>query len=213
MSSPEELDLASQDYFWQFPSPAGSLSPPASIDSQNSPYTYPSYAAASYFPATPPARVLDDIFWECTLPQLVQDSAAIRFANLAVHTLIYAKSPDFASLGKATGHDYYNEALICYGLALTETRKATSHQTDLREAVVCCMFFVIFETLNGDRASAQAHLQSGQRLLSELGTDDFHQNLRSVLQYLAQQARECDFNRTSRFVGEGRGGILESLVF
>ncbi|KAG6017886.1 hypothetical protein E4U43_008440 [Claviceps pusilla] len=212
-SSPEELDMTSQDYFWQFPSPAASLSPPASIDFQTSPFTYPSYAATSYFPATPPATVFDDIFWECTLPQLIQDSAAIRYANLAVHTLIYAKCPESASLGKATGHDYYGEALICYGLALSETRKATSQQTDLFEAVVSCMFFVIFETLNGDRASAQAHLQSGQRLSSELGVEDFHRNLRGVLQYLAQQAREFKFDDTNAFAGERRCSILESLVF
>ncbi|KAG5930534.1 hypothetical protein E4U53_002217 [Claviceps sorghi] len=213
-SSPEELDMSTQDYFWQLQSPTASLSPPASIDFQNSPYTYPCYTAtSSYFPATPPATVFDDIFWECTLPRLMQDSAAIRYANLAVHTLIYAKSPESASLGKATGHDYYGEALICYGLALSETRKATSQQTDLREAVISCMFFVIFETLNGDRASAQAHLQSGQRLSSELGADDFGQNLRNILHYLAQQAREYHFDDTNASAGERRRRILESLVF
>ncbi|KAG6004041.1 hypothetical protein E4U21_001437 [Claviceps maximensis] len=212
-SSPEELDITSQDYFWQFHSPTASLSPPASIDFQNSPYTYPSYAAASYFSATPPATVFDDIFWDCTLPQLIQDSAAIRYANLAVHTLIYAKCPESASLGKATGHDYYGEALICYGLALSETRKATSQKTDILEAVISCMFFVIFETLNGDRASAQAHSQSGQRLSTELGAEDFHQSLRSVLQYLAQQVREFSFDHTDFCAGESRRSILESLVF
>ncbi|KAG5925519.1 hypothetical protein E4U42_004216 [Claviceps africana] len=212
-SSPEELDMTTHDYFWQLQSPAASLSPPASIDFQNSPYTYPCYAATSYFPATSPATAFDDVFWECTLPRLIQDSAAIRYASLAVHTLIYAKSPESASLGKATGHDYYGEALICYGLALSETRKATSQQTDLREAVLSCMFFVIFETLNGDRASAQAHLQSGQRLSSELGADDFGQNLRNVLHYLAQQARECRVDDTNATAGERRCRILESLVF
>lgn len=214
-SSPEELDIAPHDYSWQFQS-SGSLSPPASVDSQSSPYTYPGYApraVASHSATTPSCTVFDDLFWESTLPQLAQDSAAIRYATLAAHTLIYAKSHDLASLGKVTGRDYYGEALICYGLALSETRKATSQQTDLREAVVCCMFFVIFETFNSDSEAAQAHLKSGQRLLSELGAEDFHLHLRSALQYLAQQACEHDFDGFNGFAGEGRSRVLDSLVF
>ncbi|KAG5924920.1 hypothetical protein E4U61_005767 [Claviceps capensis] len=214
-SSPEDSAAGPQDYFWQYQSPSGSVSPPASIGSQNSLHSFPSYVAAPCFSTTAPPTIFDDAFWECILPRLVQDNPAIHYAHQAVHTLLCAKSAEVPYLGPAAGRDYYGEALTCYGLALSETRKATSQQTDLREAIVCCMFFVIFESLNGDRASAQAHLQSGQRLSMELGAEDFHRNLHIVLQYVAQQARDFDFDfdDTHGLAGERRRSILESLVF
>ncbi|KAK2605829.1 hypothetical protein QQS21_003783 [Conoideocrella luteorostrata] len=215
-SSPEEFEIPPSDYFWQFQS-SESLSPPASIDSQTSPYAYPSYPAqlaGSYYTPTTSSAVFDDTFWQLTLPQLVQDNTAIRYANLAVQTLIFAKGPASITCGKPNSVcDYYGEALVCYGLALSETRRATAWQTDTRVAVLCCMFFVIFETLNGDKEAAQAHLQSGQRLLGELGPDDFRQELRNVSRYLAQQTGEFAMDGSSHFAGDERCSILESLVF
>jgi hypothetical protein len=136
---------------------------------------------------------------------------------MAVHALIFAKGPTPAYTEKEYGRDYYGEALICYGLALQEARRATQGPTDLREAVICCMFFVIFETVNGDQEAAHAHLQSGQRILEEVdqecnSTDSFRKELRNVLQYLAQQARDLGVDGVDQYGGEDGGSILDNLV-
>lgn len=219
-SSPEELELPLYDYGWQF-QPPENLSPPESVDSQISPYgclNCSSHSAGPYFgnPATCCAT-FDDTFWTLTLPHLVQDNTAIRYANLAVHALIFAKGPSPAHAGKFNGRDHYGEALICYGLALQEARQATARKTDLREAVICSMFFVIFETINGDREAAQAHLQSGQKILEELGhssngAEGFRKELRNVLRYLAQQAREFGVDEPNQYSGEAGGSILDKLM-
>ncbi|UNI13399.1 DNA replication complex GINS protein PSF2 [Purpureocillium takamizusanense] len=187
--------------------------------------------------------VLDDAFWKQTMPHLVRESTAVRYANIAVHTLIFAKGPTI--IHSADGHhhqhqhhqqqdypppphqqhrrptagprqqqhsvrttaDHYGRALTCYGHALREARRTT----DLHEAILCAVFFVIFETINGDQVAAEAHLQSGQRILDELcsgggggGSSDSRTTatattrpklrgmLRHVLQFLAVQARDFD---------------------
>ncbi|KAJ6447162.1 transmembrane alpha-helix domain-containing protein [Purpureocillium lavendulum] len=216
------------------------------------PYQPPYYPASAAATAAPSA-VLDDAFWKQTMPRLVKESTAVRYANIAVHTLIFAKGPTIIHSaddghhhhhnqyyqqqqhnhhhqshhqhqhrravaggrqhGPRTTADYYGRALTCYGLALSEARRTT----DLREAILCAVFFVIFETINGDQAAAEAHLQSGQRILDELcsgsgggggvvilGMDGktttttpptkpkLRGMLRHVLQFLAVQARDFD---------------------
>lgn len=219
-SSPEELELPLYDYGWQF-QPPENLSPPESIDSQISPYgcvpCSGQQPSGPYFSLPGPSAAFDDTFWTFALPQLVQDNTAIRYANMAVHALMFAKGPTPAQGGRIDGRDHYGEALICYGLALQEARRATMRQTDLREAVVCCMFFVIFETINGDREAAQAHLMSGQKILDELGhgcngAEGFRKELRHVLQYLAQQARDFGVDGPNQYGGEEGGGILDKLM-
>ncbi|TWU72765.1 hypothetical protein ED733_002937 [Metarhizium rileyi] len=215
-SSPEELELSLYDYNWQ-PQITENLSPPESIDSQITPYGYLSCSAqpaGPYFSIPAAYDVFDNRFWVYILPRLVQSDTAIRHANMAVHALLFAKGP---SPGEAVGRGYYGEALACYGLALHEARRATTEQTDLREAVICCMFFVIFETINGDREAAQAHLHSGQKILGELGdgynsVEAFRKELRNVLRYLAEQAREFQLGGLDQYGDDERGSILDRLM-
>ncbi|PNY28335.1 Uncharacterized protein TCAP_01732 [Tolypocladium capitatum] len=168
-------------------------------------------------------RLFDDAFWEETMPRLVRDSTAVRYANIAVHTLISAKSPTLIHSGDThhhfrhgagAGSGHYGAALTCYGHALREARTASARHADLREAVLCSMFFVVFETVNGDRAAAEAHLRSGQRILDELSpgqhgsqhggeAESLRKQLRHVLRFLALQAR--DFFDAH---GPGHGGLL-----
>lgn len=223
-SSPEELEITlnDYDYFWQMHTPE-TLSPPTSIDSQTGPLgLYQSYASQPDVP--PPFTTVkstakfNSSFWDYTLPYLIESNAAIRFANLAVHALVFAKSPDLALDNNQVAQDYYGEALMCYGMALQEIMKATAGRANLREAIVCCIFFVIFETLNEDREASQAHLRSGQKLLGELDpecneAEDFSAELRNVLRYLGQQAREPGPYGSNPFAADERASVLESLVF
>lgn len=179
--------------------------------------------------ASPASRIFDDAFWKETMPRLVRDSTAVRYANIAVHTLISAKRPTLIHSGDTHRHfhdrgggDHYGAALTCYGHALREARTASANHGDLREAILCSMFFVIFETINGDQAAAEAHLQSGQRILDELSrarareqhgrqhgggeAESLRRQLRYVLQFLAEQAR--DFRDTD---GPGHGGLLDDF--
>ncbi|KND92969.1 hypothetical protein TOPH_02463 [Tolypocladium ophioglossoides CBS 100239] len=184
--------------------------------------------------STPQLRIFDDTFWKETMPRLVRDSTAVRYANIAVHTLMSAKSPTLIHSGDTHHHAHYRSgghygaALTCYGNALREARTASASRADLREAILCSMFFVIFETINGDQAAAEAHLQSGQRILDELGrararardqygrqhgggggggeAESRRRQLRYVLQFLAVQAR--DLRDTD---GPGHGGLLDDF--
>ncbi|KAK4090998.1 transcriptional regulator family: Fungal Specific TF [Purpureocillium lilacinum] len=203
---------------------------------QPSPPFYPPHQQAALSSAAD--AVLDDAFWKQTMPRLVRESTAVRYANIAVHTLIFAKGPTIIHSadshhphhhqyehhqpphphrrptprprqqhGPRTTADHYGRALTCYGHALREARRTS----DLREAILCAVFFVIFETINGDQAAAEAHLQSGQRILDELcgggifASPNTHTTpttttarpklrgmLRHVLQFLAVQARDFD---------------------
>ena len=190
--------------------------------------------SASIQSPLPQICVFDDAFWNETMPRLIRDSTAVRYANIAVHTLISAKSPTLIHSGDLHRHfhsqsdgdiDHYGAALTCYGHALREARTASASHGDLREAILCSMFFVLFETINGDQAAAEAHLQSGQRILDELslaqaqdlyGTqhgggnggeaESLRKQLRYVLQFLAVQAR--DFGDKD---GPGHGGLLDDF--
>ncbi|KIE02313.1 C6 zinc finger domain protein, partial [Metarhizium majus ARSEF 297] len=218
-SSPEELDLSLYDSGYQLQLPEN-LSPPESIDSQASSYGCPSYQpqpTGHYFTVPDTRSTFDDTFWTFQLPRLAHDNPAIRYANMAVHALLFAKGHTLARAGKVTERDHYGEALSCYGIALQEARQATTGYIDLREAVICCMFFVIFETINGDREAAQAHLQSGQRILEEIdpeynGAEGFRKELRNVLQFLAQQARESGLDEANQRGGDEGGSILDTLM-
>ncbi|KAM4066118.1 hypothetical protein HRG_000267 [Hirsutella rhossiliensis] len=134
------------------------------------------------------------MFWKETMPQLVRDSEALRSANLAVHTLMLAKGPDPARRPEAaTAPDYYGRALDCYGQALRAARQATSaSHADLREAVLCSLFFAAFELVNDDQAAAAAHLQSGQRILDAVTPAErphIRSQLRHITRFLALEAR------------------------
>lgn len=68
----------------------------------------------------------------------------------------------------------------------------------VRAAVLCSMFFVLFEGLNGDRDAAEAQLLCGQRMVDELhqlvpngmalaNTTTLRKELRNLIQYISLQ--------------------------
>lgn len=146
--------------------------------------------------------ILDATFWTDTVPRLVRDNLAVRYANMAVHILILSKQPELLAQESADlgGANHYSLALAHYGLALQQMRHASAMRGGIRAAVLCSMFFVVFEALNGDRDAAEAHLRCGQRLLHELqhllpsgvaasGAGSLRRELRNLLQYIALQVR------------------------
>ncbi|KAF4126510.1 Fungal Zn(2)-Cys(6) binuclear cluster domain [Geosmithia morbida] len=107
-------------------------------------------------------EALGQEFWHVMVPYLLRHRASIWYAKLAIHALLDAKY----------GHDQtaasYRRALRYHGIALSQLRKEVTSQGTLQSATVCCLFFVIFDLMNGDHGAAQAHASSGCRMMSEL---------------------------------------------
>ncbi|ATY61587.1 DNA replication complex GINS psf2 [Cordyceps militaris] len=113
--------------------------------------------------------ILDAAFWTDTVPRLVNENLAVHYANMAVHILIGCKqrvSPLCEPPG--SGNDQYSLALAHYGTALKQMRDSSEICGGTRAAILCSMLFAVFESLNGDREAAEAHLLCGQRMLNEL---------------------------------------------
>ncbi|KAL7819850.1 hypothetical protein V8C26DRAFT_440587 [Trichoderma gracile] len=120
------------------------------------------FSQPSLYASLPQSAVLDPEFWQEHVPLLIQTNAAVQSANLAVLILIFAQS----AAGMGTNH--YGKALWHYGRALQLVRETNSSREGLRPAILCCMFFVIFEIMNGDTRSAESHLWTGENMLLEL---------------------------------------------
>lgn len=104
-----------------------------------------------------------------TVPTLLQEHVSVRFANLAIHALIDAKRPQWVEEGPVEpGKDSYSRALRYHGQALTFVREKPANSTSLQSATLCCLFFVVFEMMNGDVNAAQAHMFNGCRMMDEL---------------------------------------------
>lgn len=155
-----------------------------------------------YDPIQAEASILDAAFWTDTVPRLVRDNLAVRYANMAVHILILSKQPELiVSDGSSDGQDHYSQALGYYGLAIRQMRDAHEAGGNLRAAILCSMFFVIFEAINGDKDAAEAHLQCGQRMLDNLfsllpqsaiigsSAGSLRKEIRNLLQYISLQVR------------------------
>lgn len=158
--------------------------------------------------AVPDSGVFDAHFWRDIVPILVRENLAVRYSNLAVLVLIFAQS----AIG--VGGNYYGKALAHYGLALREVRESSTSDGGLQPAILCSMFFVIFEIMNGDVNAAEAHLYSGERMLGELrqsqpeychGAGSLRDELRCALQFLMLQAD------TPELTSE-RAGVLDAFV-
>ncbi|PTB66897.1 hypothetical protein BBK36DRAFT_160461 [Trichoderma citrinoviride] len=117
-------------------------------------------------PSLPQSNIFDPEFWQDNVPLLIRSNVAVQSANLAVLILIFAQS----AAGMGTNH--YGKALWHYGRALRLVREDTSTSSSraesLRPAILCCLFFVIFEIMNGDTTSAESHLWNGENMLLEL---------------------------------------------
>ncbi|KAK1494203.1 hypothetical protein CTAM01_09084 [Colletotrichum tamarilloi] len=120
----------------------------------------------------------DEQLWAETIPQMSHQHASVRYAAMAVggigkalHHSLKPTTP--AQLGANGPH--YGLALSYYGRAIREVHKAvaaprdeTNSSSSLRAAIVCCLLFVCFEVLHGDRKAAFALINSGQTMMDEL---------------------------------------------
>ncbi|KAI9158260.1 hypothetical protein HJFPF1_06252 [Paramyrothecium foliicola] len=108
-------------------------------------------------------------FWEKTVPRLVQDHAAVQLASDAAQMMLYTKTLATYS-SKPTNLPSKNDgrAFDCYGQALRALVETEMDSADLRPAILCSLFFIIFEIIHKDIPAMQAHLKSGQRMLDEL---------------------------------------------
>lgn len=103
----------------------------------------------------------------------MQNNTSVRYANLAIHALIDAKRPQWVEeVPSQPGTDSYSRALKYHGVALSQLRDEDVNQEGLQSALqsatVSCLFFIVFEMLNGDVKAAQAHMYNGCRMMDEL---------------------------------------------
>lgn len=111
--------------------------------------------------------VFGDSFWRDTVPRLVREDPAVKAANEAVRCLMLAKQPSLMPAEAIQGEDHYSLALTNYGAALRHVGRNNGALPDTKPAILCAMFFVIFETIHGDKKKAAAHLYNGQRMMDE----------------------------------------------
>lgn len=93
--------------------------------------------------------------WTTLLSMVFQQNTAIRHAHLAVLDLASSRRDN------KSREEHYRKALEYYDIALHEARKL--HDNHL-ETVICVAFFLIFESIFGDREAAQVHWKGGKEL-------------------------------------------------
>ncbi|KXH27651.1 hypothetical protein CSAL01_04522 [Colletotrichum salicis] len=172
----------------------------------------------------------DEQLWAETIPQMSHQHASVRYAAMAVggigKALLHSLKPTTPAQLGANG-PHYALALSYYGRAIREVRKATREETgSLRAAIVCCLLFVCFEVLHGDRKAAFALINSGQTMMDELlrrceeeksrdqsiiGAEAVETEALHVFQRLIQQSWSCGVlrRRERRFVEGGNLPVEE----
>lgn len=144
----------------------------ASSPSTPQPSTSPSSGSlVNELPSTaiPQHSGLEGPFWIQTVPGLLRANPSVRLANLAIHALIDSKRPQWVEEGPSLpGRDSYSRALRYHGEALGAVREKPANRESLQSATLCCLFFIIFEMMNGDVNAAQAHMYNGCRMMDEL---------------------------------------------
>ncbi|OHE91457.1 hypothetical protein CORC01_13229 [Colletotrichum orchidophilum] len=163
----------------------------------------------------------DEQLWNETIPQMSHQHASVRYAAMAVggigKALLHSLKPTTPAQLGANG-PHYGLALSYYGRAIREVRKATRDTSSLRAAIVCCLLFVCFEVLHGDRKAAFALINSGQTMMDELlrrceeerrrdqsiiGAEAVETEALHVFQRLIQQSWSCGVLRRRERYGQG----------
>lgn len=146
---------------------------------------------------------LDQVFWKSSVDQFVKSNPPVQYANLAVHAITISKQPSLILYGVDYGGQSARErALQYYGHALGDLAKAQGDGFDKRVPVVCSLMFVVFEIINDDLDSAEAHFKNGQRMVGEilaesttLDCDEEESTsllMQQLLQFLFMQSQNCD---------------------
>ncbi|KAK2039608.1 hypothetical protein LZ31DRAFT_476272 [Colletotrichum somersetense] len=115
--------------------------------------------------------IFDEPLWSETVPQMSRQHASVRYAAMAVGGIAEALRQSLRPMSPAqmgANGPHYALALSYYGSAIREIRKAELDTASLRAAIVCCLLFVCFEVLHGDRVAALSHMINGQKMMDEL---------------------------------------------
>ncbi|KAK1977763.1 hypothetical protein LZ30DRAFT_246600 [Colletotrichum cereale] len=102
------------------------------------------------------------------VPQLARQEPAIKHAALAmagmaralVPSLVYRSDKELHSNGP-----HYEFALHHYGRAIKLLRSSRPSSENMLWAIVCCVLFVTFECLHGDRTAALSHVNHAYKMM------------------------------------------------
>ncbi|CEI68746.1 unnamed protein product [Fusarium venenatum] len=113
----------------------------------------------------------DDLSELCSsaITQLSFTDLAIREAMLAVGCLKTALDERHALLlgSKAAGTPAYDEAISRYIVALRSVVSSSLNRTTIRTVLLCCILFICFDILDGNRHAVHNHVFHGLRILQQ----------------------------------------------
>ncbi|KZL84199.1 c6 zinc finger domain-containing protein [Colletotrichum incanum] len=151
----------------------------------------------------------DEQLWNETIPQMSHQHASVRYAAMAIGGIAKALRQSLKPMSPAqmgANGPHYAFALSYYGRAIREIRKVKLDTSSLRAAIICCLLFVCFEVLHGDRKAAFSHINNGQKMMDELlrrceeenrrnqniiGAESVETDALHVFQRLIQQSWSC----------------------
>ncbi|KAL0934357.1 uncharacterized protein CTRU02_211156 [Colletotrichum truncatum] len=102
------------------------------------------------------------------LPQLARQEPAIKHAALAMAAMARALVPN---LKRRTRKEFYSNgphyevALRHYGRAIKLVRTSKPSSENMLWAIICCVLFVTFECLHGDRNAALSHVNHAYKMM------------------------------------------------
>ncbi|KAK1580159.1 uncharacterized protein LY79DRAFT_562492 [Colletotrichum navitas] len=115
--------------------------------------------------------IFEEPLWSEAVPRMSHQHASVRYAAMAVGGIAKALRQSLGPMSPAqmgANGPHYALALSYYGSAIREIREAEPDANSLRAAIVCCLLFVCFEVLHGDRKAALSHVDNGQKMIDEL---------------------------------------------
>ncbi|KAH8173416.1 fungal zn(2)-Cys(6) binuclear cluster domain-containing protein [Sarocladium implicatum] len=155
---------------------------------------------------------LNESFWTERMPHILRDRLDVLYANLAIHAIALSRQPPpHSHLGRPYDAEAMRQrAFTYYGEALRRVGTAPLSKEEVRRAIACSLFFIVFEMCNDDPIAAQSHFRSGQRMADELysasaedeqersfpsGALDMGWELHNVLVFLRTQERTGNMRR------------------
>ncbi|KAI3551143.1 hypothetical protein CSPX01_01060 [Colletotrichum filicis] len=102
------------------------------------------------------------------VPQLARREPAIKHAALAMAGMARALVPSLIRRSRKELHangPHYEFALQQYGRAIKLVRSSQPSSENMLWAIVCCVLFVTFECLHGDRNAALSHVNHAYKMM------------------------------------------------
>ncbi|KZL72721.1 C6 zinc finger domain-containing protein [Colletotrichum tofieldiae] len=102
------------------------------------------------------------------VPQLARQEPAIKHAALAMAGMARALVPSLVHRSEKELHNngpHYEFALQQYGRAIKLVRSSKPSSENMLWAIVCCVLFVTFECLHGDRTAALSHMNHAYKMM------------------------------------------------